>query len=347
MNQDDIKNILENLGYKLIDRGDFWHSAAVYRGGDNETALQIYKNTGVWKDYVEDTPFYPFKSLVEKSAADFESKDFDKIVKKLEEGGEVLTKAGKGKSKLDSPDKIYPDEVLETFLPHYTFYNDRGVSNELLSSLKGGLNTGGQMYQRFVFPIYNEYGQIFGFSGRDMLNKDNRAKWKHVGKKTKWVYPYNVPSFIPKKRWGEGPIFLVESIGDFLSLTENTEHNSLVVFSVHVGPTLMNALIELAPEKIILSLNNDIDSKENVGRKSSIKNYLRMLNHFDHDKLKICLPTKNDFGDMNKEDFETWERKLEKILEKDQRQHIIKEAQEMYKEKKLAEQLYKNIKYIK
>ncbi len=346
MDQIEIKAVLEDLGYNLIDRGDFWHAAAVYRGGDNETALQIYKNTGVWKDYVEDTPFYPFKVLIEKSAGDFEEKDIEKILKRIGEEGSSLRTIGKSKS--EKIDKIYPDDVLDNFLPHYSFYNDRGISDELLASLKGGLNTGGQMYQRFVFPIYNEDGQIFGFSGRDMINKEGRPKWKHVGKKTKWVYPLHVPSYKPKQEWGNGPIFLVESIGDLLSFREHTDYNALVVFAVHVGPSLMNALISLAPEKIILSLNNDEkEDGENVGKKSSIKNYLRMLSHFDYDKLKICLPTKNDFGDMRAEDYPSWINKFEKIMEKDQRPYIIKEAEEMRRNEKLSDQLYKNLKYIK
>ena len=33
--------------------------------GDNQTAIQIYKDKGIWKDYVEDTPWSPFKRLVE------------------------------------------------------------------------------------------------------------------------------------------------------------------------------------------------------------------------------------------------------------------------------------------
>ena len=63
----DHKSILEELGFKLIDRGSFWHSNAAYRDGDNNSALQIYKNSGVWKDFVEDTDFLPFEVLLEKT----------------------------------------------------------------------------------------------------------------------------------------------------------------------------------------------------------------------------------------------------------------------------------------
>jgi hypothetical protein len=59
-----IKSVLEDLGYKLSDKGSYWQSSALYRNGDNQTALQIYKDTGAWKDYVKDTPFMPFNKLL-------------------------------------------------------------------------------------------------------------------------------------------------------------------------------------------------------------------------------------------------------------------------------------------
>ena len=51
----------------------------------------------------------------------------------------------------------------------YARQRRRGIKRKLnLVKLKGGLATRSQMYQRFVFPIYNQYKQIHGFSGRDM-----------------------------------------------------------------------------------------------------------------------------------------------------------------------------------
>ena len=77
----DIESILVDLGYNLDDRGEYWQTNAVYRGGDNKTALQIYKDTGVWKDYVQETGFLPFKALVEKSCEDIDSSLSEKIVR--------------------------------------------------------------------------------------------------------------------------------------------------------------------------------------------------------------------------------------------------------------------------
>ena len=63
----DIKSVLEKLGYRLSDFGDAWRTSALYRGGDNPTALKIYKNTGVWTDYVDGNKSMPLAALVQKT----------------------------------------------------------------------------------------------------------------------------------------------------------------------------------------------------------------------------------------------------------------------------------------
>ena len=64
MNNQEIKETLSSLGYILLDRGPYWQTNAIYRNGDNKTALQIYKDSGVWKDHVQQTPFMPLDKLI-------------------------------------------------------------------------------------------------------------------------------------------------------------------------------------------------------------------------------------------------------------------------------------------
>jgi len=342
MEQQDIESILNDLGYSLDDRGDYWQTNALYRGGDNRTALQIYKNTGVWKDYVQETGFLPFKALVEKSCEDLNKEDAEKLLKNL--GADNVETKHKPKVS-HSIEEIYDESELEKLLPHYDFYNQRNISSSFLKKLKGGLSTQGQMYQRFVFPIYNEHQHIVGFAGRDMSGREGRPKWKHIGKKTKWIYPLYHPNFY-KENWEKNDIILVESIGDFLSLSENSTLKSLVTFGLDVSPSLINALISLNPKTIFLSLNNDSDSKENRGLNSSIKNYLKLLSYFDPDKIKICLPTQNDFGDMSKDDFDCWFRKKENISNRSQKLDIKSMAEDLNREGKISKNLFSKTKLI-
>jgi hypothetical protein len=339
---DRIKSILQELGYKLNDKGTYWQCAAIYRNGDNPTAIQIYKDTGAWKDYVQNTPFMPFKQLLVLTLNTNDPKELNKYLNK-EETFFLTEKARDTVEKLQI-EEVYPDSILEKLLPHYKFYNDRSISNETLIKLKGGLATRSQMYQRFVFPIYNEYKQIHGFSGRDMSNKEGRPKWKHMGKKKSWVYPAYVPTEdgVFFDNVNKDYVLIVESIGDALSCIENGISNVLVSFGLDVSSKLLCSLIKFNFKSVVLSFNNDSNKEDNKGMNACIKNYLKLINYYDFDSVKICLPVKNDFGDMNGSDFNKWKEKLKLIQETDQKPKIISFAKKLDTKKLIPANLKKN-----
>ena len=343
---DRIKDILEDLGYHICDKGIYWQSSAVYRNGDNKTALQIYKDTGAWKDYVKNTPFMPFKQLLVLTLNTNDPKELNKYLNKEETF--FLTEKAKNKIEKLKTEEVFPESILEKLLPHYKFYNNKGISNEILIKLKGGLATRSQMYQRFVFPIYNEHKQIHGFSGRDMSNKTGRPKWKHMGKKKDWVYPAYVPtnSGCLFDEVNKDYIIIVESIGDCLSCMQNGFPNVLVSFGLDLSSKLICSLIKFNFKRVILSFNNDSDKSENRGMDACIKNYLKLLNYFNFDKITICLPNQNDFGDMSEEDFAAWKNKLNTNMSIDQTPKIIDYANKMKLNKQVSPKLSKNIKLI-
>ena len=77
-----IEKTLIDLGYQLSDRGKYWQCNAIYRDGDNRTALQIWKDTGIWKDFVANTTYQPFKRLLELSCKD-DSKIDEKLIQNI------------------------------------------------------------------------------------------------------------------------------------------------------------------------------------------------------------------------------------------------------------------------
>tara|TARA_A200000159_G_scaffold164665_1_gene195373 strand:- start:477 stop:1535 length:1059 start_codon:yes stop_codon:yes gene_type:complete len=347
INSDRIKEILEELGYKLSDKGSYWQCAALYRNGDNQTALQIYKDTGAWKDYVKGTNFMSFKQLL---VLTLNSNDPDLLKKYLDPSAITFlqTKSRAKEEKIESED-IYPPSLLDNLFPHYKFYNDRGIDDEVLELLKGGLATKGQMYQRFVFPIFNEYGQIHGFSGRDMSGKEGKPKWKHMGRKTNWVYPAFVPEANGKSLFENTDttsIIIVESIGDCLSLLQRGYKNVLVSFGLDLSSKVMCSLIRFNVDKVYLSFNNDSGKDNNRGMNACVKSYLKLLNFFDKDSIKICLPIKNDFGDMNGSDFSKWKDKMNFIDENDQVPKIISFAKKLKKQNGLSKTLIKQLQSI-
>lgn len=342
--QERIQEILEELGYMLTDRGMYWQSNAAFRNGDNNTALQIWKNSGVWKDFVQGSGSLPFYKLLE---AHFGPKDKSSVKKYLSFDYVPTEKVSSQQDRIVM-DKIYDNELLEDLFPHYDYYNKKGISSEVLKFLKGGLATKGKMYQRFTFPIYNDHSQIFGFSGRDMTGKKD-AKWKHIGRKSNWIYPYFCPdsSSFPVQEAIEDSrsVILVESIGDMLNLHQHGFKNVLVSFGLDISPSLICHLTSLGLDKIIISFNNDNDKSINRGARASVKTYLKLFNHFDFDQLYICLPVKNDFGEMSKEDFSEWQVKCDCDLDK-RAKSILDFAHKIKESENLSKSLVKNIKTL-
>jgi len=341
MSNIDYKNTLESLGYKLLDRGDYWQTNAIFRGGDNKTAIQIYKDSGVWKDYVNQTPFLSFKKLVQATIGSNDDELVDSLLKK-----DIIFNNPHRNSNQPriSMEKTYKKDCLDRLLPHYSFYEDRGISADALKKFKGGLCTEGKMYQRFVFPIFNLNGKIHGFSGRDMASLENRPKWKHIGLKSKWIFPHHISS---KYIEDSSEVILVESIGDVLSLYERGFKNILCTFGTLISPTLISYIVGINPSKIILSLNNDLNSELNAGLTGCIKSFFKLISYVDYEKVIICLPNQNDFGEMSEKDYNKWESKKEKLIKSFNYQNIINTAENICSKSKQPDVFIKKIKKFK
>ena len=296
-----LKSSLESLGYQLKDYGNYWRTSALYRGGDNSTALKIYKNSGVWTDFASNgSKSYPFQRLVELT---LDTKDEHVVNKYVKFDYQNIIHVQQ-KEKIEM-EKIYPEDILNNLLPDLDFYKKKGISDDTLNFYKCGYATSGQLFRRIVFPIYNQFGQIHGFSGRAVFwNKDSEfPKWKHIGKRADWVYPIylkrNGTEEIKEGIEKEKSVIIVESVGDSMALFERGFKNTIVTFGLGISSKISSALVALAPEKIIIASNNDTDGEVNHGLISACKSYLQLCSIFDPDKLEIRLPIKNDFFDMH------------------------------------------------
>tara|TARA_R110002020_G_scaffold363289_1_gene575562 strand:- start:1748 stop:2818 length:1071 start_codon:yes stop_codon:yes gene_type:complete len=310
ISSDDFQGILQSIGYKLIDCGDHWRTRAVYRDGDNETALKIYKNTGVWMDFVQNKGSKPFEALVRETLS-----DSPKELAKILGGAKREIAAIYQEKETIQMEKIYPESSLDKLFPNYNFYSKKGISEATQKAFEVGLAGVGKMYRRMVFPIYNEHQQIIGFSGRKVDDNNNYPKWKHIGRRNNWVYPaLNKDAGTNQEINSKKEVILVESIGDAMALYEQGIKNVLVMFGLSVNSNIINYLNSKCINRIFIATNNDNHAGENRGFIAAIKTFIKLSGYFDLDTLIVKFPPRpyNDFGDAHREGYdfnELWIKK--------------------------------------
>jgi hypothetical protein len=293
----DIKEILSELGYTLLDMGKEYRARPLYRDSSSNSVLCIKKDTGRWIDY-KDQRYGRFEELVQitlnlkdiSEAKQYLVKEFHFVAPKPE------------KEKLKGP-KIFGNENLKQIIPVYSYWAKRGVSPDTLKLLESGVMTSGKLEGRYVFPIFDKINRLVGAAGRDITNK-SQMKWKLVGEKRLWVYPlkYNRKYFTKN-----GSVVLVESIGDMLALWETGIRNVIVTFGLFISPKIKQTLMIINPQKIYIAFNNDTNQ---AGSEGATKAHYNLTRQFDAQQVEIALPTKNDFGSMTKEEILEWKSQI-------------------------------------
>ena len=281
-----IHDILINMGYSLKDFGKEYRARPIYRDSDNDTVLRIYKDSGNWVDFKENISG-DFTSLI-KITLKLETQDQAKNW--LKEKNFIRPVNIQTKPKLKSS-KIFDSSLLLKLRKDHQYWINRNVNIETLNLFEGGVAENGKMKNRYVFPIFNNKKEIVGFSGRDISNK-SKIKWKHLGDKANWCYPAFVNLEDIKN---QGEVFLIESIGDCLSLWDAGIKNTIVTFGLEISISILNLLLKIDPKKIYISFNNDIE-KNNAGNLAASKAENKLLRYFDQKQIQIKLPTKKEGG---------------------------------------------------
>jgi len=301
MDQVNVYQILTDLGYKLKDCGKEYRARPLYRDSDNDTVLKIYKDTGHWFDFKENISG-DFSSLVGMT---LKLEDPSKAKEWLKDKNFTFHQPKEISKPLLKSTKKFDLDLLSNLENNHYYWNKRNINNETLSQFKGGVGKAGKMKNRYVFPIFDIKNNIIGFSGRDITNL-SKIKWKHLGEKNDFVYPLFLNS---QDIETQKEVILVESIGDMLSLYQAGIKNILVTFGTSLSLGILNYLLKIDVKKIYISLNND-SNKNNAGNIGAEKTHSRLKRYFDDKQLKIALPTKKDFGEMNKEEILQWKNNL-------------------------------------
>jgi len=320
------KETLEKLGYNLQDCGNHWRTRAIYRNGKTNTSVIIYKDTGVWKDFGLDNQAKPFNALIKETLQTEDSK----ILKEYLVATNDQYKPNQPKLEKIEMEKIYPESYLDKLLPMKTFYQKKGISDKTQTKFKCGYAGGGKMYRRMVFPIYDLDNQIHGFSGRSVVDDDNVPKWKHMGRKTNWIYPHHLShDAIEEKK----EVILVESIGDCMALYEAGFENVLMLAGVDISAKMISYLNTFDLDRIIIATNNDNSKEVNTGALASVKVAAKLSTIFDLSLIRINPPVCNDFGEMLEcdtgmlDNFKQWYERKDKWVMNDEKfqNYIIKQ----------------------
>ena len=248
-----VRQILTDIGYSLVDHGREYRTRPLYRDSGNDNVLRIWKNSGQWVDFKENIS----GSIEDLVRLTLKLKNIDEAKKWISEKGIDTSRSEENQQKVTtSQTTIFDKSLLIKLLRDDSYWGGRGISSQTLQPFQGGVATTGKMFNRYVFPIFNNKEDIIGFAGRDIskILMENRPKWKLLGDKKEWVYPAKVNV---KELQKADEIIIVESIGDMLALRENKINNSIVSFGLNISPSIIYFLISLNPKKIVVAFNND------------------------------------------------------------------------------------------
>lgn len=273
--------------------GDFIRTNAIWRGGKGHS-VSINKRTGFWKDFVSGSSGN-FAELMRLCGSKGKLSDIQ-VEEKILESNHIKY-------------QTFSKDILIKLKKEYHFYTKRGISAKTLEEFNAGVAQTGDLYNRIVFPIFNHCNQIIGCAGRKLEDKSERPKWQFMGKRDNWIFPCTISEFYLKAK---GEIILVESIGDALALWDVGIQNVLCTFGLHPSKTLIAYLIRLNPDRIIISLNNDMR-----GRGAILKAKKRLKKHFLDSKIKTMLPPKKDWADSSRDErVDRYRKNLKRWLRK-------------------------------
>jgi hypothetical protein len=267
-----IKEILEDNGYSVLDLGNYYKTSANWRGGDSLSSVTIYKD-GICIDHVSGEKF-DYKTLICKVVG---LEDKAKLDKYLEQAGAILELKSKEIEEpiIKSLKTLSKDflEKLDKSDKAQEYWINRGISIDVLRELGGGIYK-----NKYYFGIFNSKKELIGWQYRN-LDKNCEKRYSIRGEKKNFVYPAFVCSNdIVKSR----TVFLHEGLPDCMSLMTIGVRNNLVLFGTEISFSIINYLLKISDIKIIICQNND-----DAGRDSSIKIRKKLLKYFDWSQVFI------------------------------------------------------------
>ena len=117
----EIRELLEQNGYKVTDFGDSYRIPALYRNGSNALSVSVKKSDGSFYDHGQSSggSFKKLVSLITTKTG----KELDELLIKFNNNEQIQSAPiQKIKKKM-----IYPPEILDRLLPIYDLYLEEGI----------------------------------------------------------------------------------------------------------------------------------------------------------------------------------------------------------------------------
>lgn len=208
----------------------------------------------------------------------------------------------------EKPKNDYPKEwkldLLPSLIKNYTYWNNRGISDETCREFFIGVAAKGQMAGRSVIPIFNQQKtKIIGFTGRS-LYANLTPKYKHLGEKSNWLWPDSDQN-------KSDVVILVESPACAMYLWDQGFKNVKVLFGTEISSALSKYLLSNNPRRILLATNNEATG---IGNKAANKIHRQLLQFFPMERIIEALPPDKDFSALYgqpdaKEKLDLWQSK--------------------------------------
>lgn len=197
-------------------------------------------------------------------------------------------------------EKVYPEELLTRLIPDYRYWMGRGISEEVLRRMGGGLAPAeekSKLAGRYVLPVRDLQGRIIGWTGRLVSDASFGPTHKHLVKSSRCMFPiHDSEAEIRRTR----VVVFNEGVGDDLSLATVGIRNRLALLGLNLNARIMGFLASVNPRKIVLSLNNDAIGRPesaSAGNKAVAKLRAKLVPFFGEEVVVDRLPqTRKDWS---------------------------------------------------
>jgi len=310
--------------HDLIDCESYLQSTCPIHCGDNSTAFTYFKQSGTWVCWTKHCHnengsdilglvmslkevSLPFAIKFVADALDINDEDLKKIAEKVS-----ISSISNSRSK--KKEKSRYDISCLSRLEDHNYLISRGFSKGIISAFMSGFARKGLMANRIVFPIFDEIGDLVGFSGRIVFekcvkceryhngvkcfSKATRAKWKHSKGLQKASILYNLnnakDSILKKKK-----VIICEGIFDCMKLYQVGVENVVAILGSKITSQQIRLLLSLGHiDTVYLIGDNDAAGKALMDDHVKKKDDFSLLSRYFHVET-VEIKGLNDVAEMD------------------------------------------------